>query len=115
MSTLSQRDTNHVFESLRKGLVPERGIDAFAIGTEKQRGEIQRRRDAIDRGPRDLGQQLGAPTMDGQRPQQRRQGAVQERIADQLPIRIRRRPQQRRLDLQDIQRLAKRCAGPSTT
>jgi hypothetical protein len=48
MSTLSQRDTNHVFESLRKGLVPERGIDAFAIGTEKQRGEIQRQLDLLE-------------------------------------------------------------------
>lgn len=42
MNTLSQRDLEHVFESLRKGLVPERGIDAFAIGTEKQRGELHR-------------------------------------------------------------------------
>lgn len=42
MSTLTQRDVEHVFESLRKGLVPERGIDAFAVGIEKQRGELQR-------------------------------------------------------------------------
>jgi hypothetical protein len=42
MSTLTQRDVEHVFESLRKGLVPERGIDAFAIGIEKQRGELYR-------------------------------------------------------------------------
>lgn len=39
---LSQRDTIHVFESLRKGLVPERGVDAFAVGIEKQRGEVHR-------------------------------------------------------------------------
>jgi hypothetical protein len=42
MSTLTRRDVEHIFESLRKGLVPERGIDAFAVGIEKQRGEIHR-------------------------------------------------------------------------
>ena len=42
MTMLSQRDTEHVFESLRKGLVPERGISTFAVGIDKQRGEIQR-------------------------------------------------------------------------
>ena len=42
MSTLSRRDVDHVFEALRKGLVPERGIDAFAVGIDKQRGELVR-------------------------------------------------------------------------
>ncbi len=42
MSTLTRRDTDHIFESLRKGLVPERGIDTFAAGIEKQRGELHR-------------------------------------------------------------------------
>ena len=42
MSTLTTRDVEHIFESLRKGLVPERGIDTFAVGIEKQRGEIYR-------------------------------------------------------------------------
>jgi hypothetical protein len=42
MNTLTKTDVEHVFESLRKGLVPERGIDAFAVGIEKQRGEIHR-------------------------------------------------------------------------
>jgi len=42
MSTLTARDVAHIFESLRKGLVPERGIDAFAVGIEKQRGELHR-------------------------------------------------------------------------
>jgi len=37
-----RRDTEHVFEQLRKGLVPERGIDAFAVGVEAQRAEIGR-------------------------------------------------------------------------
>ena len=36
------RETAHIFESLRKGLVPERGIDAIAVGIEDQRGELQR-------------------------------------------------------------------------
>jgi hypothetical protein len=39
---LSQRDIDHVFEQLRKGLVPERGLDAYAVGIEKQRGELHR-------------------------------------------------------------------------
>ena len=45
MSTLTTRDVEHIFESLRKGLVPERGIDTFAVGIEKQRGEISRQLD----------------------------------------------------------------------
>jgi hypothetical protein len=45
MNTLTQKDIEHVFESLRKGLVPERGIDAFAVGIEKQRGELHRQFD----------------------------------------------------------------------
>ena len=45
MSTLTQRDVEHVFEALRKGLVPERGLDAFAVGIEKQRGELHRQLD----------------------------------------------------------------------
>ena len=39
---MNQRDTEHVFEQLRKGLVPERGVDTFAVGIEKQRGELHR-------------------------------------------------------------------------
>lgn len=39
---MTRRDVEHVFESLRKGLVPERGLDAFAVGIEKQRGELHR-------------------------------------------------------------------------
>ncbi|MTD57406.1 BREX system ATP-binding protein BrxD [Amycolatopsis pithecellobii] len=45
MSTLTNKGVEHVFESLRKGLVPERGIDAFAVGIEKQRGELHRQLD----------------------------------------------------------------------
>jgi hypothetical protein len=42
MSTLTQRDVQHIFEALRKGLVPERGIDTFAEGIDKPRSEIHR-------------------------------------------------------------------------
>jgi hypothetical protein len=42
MIALTRKDIEHVFESLRKGLVPERGLDAFAVGVEKQRGELHR-------------------------------------------------------------------------
>ena len=42
MGTLTAKDVEHVFETLRKGLVPERGIDTFAVGIEKQRGELHR-------------------------------------------------------------------------
>ena len=42
MGNLTAKDVEHVFELLRKGLVPERGIDTFAVGIEKQRGELHR-------------------------------------------------------------------------
>src|SRR5204863_7735969 len=45
MSELTSRDIEHIFESLRKGLVPERGIDAFAVGIDKQRDELRRQLD----------------------------------------------------------------------
>lgn len=45
MSAMTNRDLQHVFESLRKGLVPERGIDAFSVGIEKVRGELHRQLD----------------------------------------------------------------------
>jgi len=42
MKTMTKKDVEHVFESLRKGLVPEKGIETFAVGIEKQRGELHR-------------------------------------------------------------------------
>ncbi|HEX7605002.1 MAG TPA: BREX system ATP-binding domain-containing protein, partial [Polyangiaceae bacterium] len=39
---LSRRDVDHIFERLRSGLVPERGLDTFAVGVERQRAEIGR-------------------------------------------------------------------------
>src|ERR1017187_7908876 len=40
--TISDRDREHIFERLRSGVVPERGLEAFAVGIEKQRAEIGR-------------------------------------------------------------------------
>lgn len=47
---LSQRDVKHVFERLRSGVVPERGLDAFAVGVERQRAEIGRQLDLGESG-----------------------------------------------------------------
>ncbi len=38
----SQRDREHIFERLRSGVVPERGLEDFAVGVERQRAEIGR-------------------------------------------------------------------------
>ncbi len=40
--TISKRDRDHIFERLRSGVVPERGLDAFGVGIERQRAEIGR-------------------------------------------------------------------------
>lgn len=40
--TITQSDASHIFQSLRGGLVPERGLDAFAVGIERQRNEVHR-------------------------------------------------------------------------
>jgi len=50
MNTLTTQDVEHIFEALRKGLVPERGIEAFAVGIDKQRGEIHRQLDLAHSG-----------------------------------------------------------------
>jgi len=50
MSGLSGRDVAHIFEALRKGLVPERGIDAFAVGIERERDELLRQLDLARNG-----------------------------------------------------------------
>lgn len=42
---LDRRDVAHIFERLRSGVVPERGLDAFAVGTSPQRNEIARQLD----------------------------------------------------------------------
>lgn len=38
----SHKDREHIFERLRSGVVPERGLEAFAVGIERQRAEIGR-------------------------------------------------------------------------
>lgn len=50
MTAMTNRDVQHIFESLRKGLVPERGIDAFAEGIEKVRGELHRQLELAEAG-----------------------------------------------------------------
>lgn len=47
MTSITGRDVDHIFESLRKGLVPERGIDTFAVGIEKQRNELHRQLELV--------------------------------------------------------------------
>ena len=39
---VSERDIEHVFERLRSGVVPERGLEMFAVGIDKKRAEINR-------------------------------------------------------------------------
>jgi hypothetical protein len=48
--SLSEADRQHVFESLRAGLVPLRGIDTFAVGIEKDRAELHRQLDLAHAG-----------------------------------------------------------------
>ena len=40
--TISERDAQHIFEKLRFGAVPERNLETFAVGIDKQRNEISR-------------------------------------------------------------------------
>lgn len=39
---ISLRDREHIFERVRSGVVPERGLEAFAVGVERQRAEVSR-------------------------------------------------------------------------
>lgn len=47
---MTERETRHIFEQLRKGLVPEHGLDAFAVGIEKERAEIGRQLELVQDG-----------------------------------------------------------------
>jgi P-loop Domain of unknown function (DUF2791) len=42
MTTINPRDIEHIFERLRSGVVPERGLEAFAVGIDRSRDEIGR-------------------------------------------------------------------------
>jgi hypothetical protein len=43
--TIAPKDIEHIFERLRSGVVPERGLEAFAVGIDRSRSEIQRQLD----------------------------------------------------------------------
>lgn len=47
---LSRKDIEQIFEKLRHGLVPEQGLDAFAVGVEKPRAELARQFDLAQDG-----------------------------------------------------------------
>ncbi len=47
---LTQHDAKHVFNQLRAGLVPERGLDALAVGVDKPRVELHRQLDLVCEG-----------------------------------------------------------------
>ncbi len=47
---LTQNDAKHIFNQLRAGLVPERGLDALAVGVEKPRDELGRQLDLVKDG-----------------------------------------------------------------
>ena len=48
------RDAAHIFQRLRNGAVPDRGLDAFAVGTERHRKELQRKLDEVKGGEGDV-------------------------------------------------------------
>jgi hypothetical protein len=47
---LSARDTDHVFQELRGGTTPARGLEAIAVGIERQRAELGRMLDHVAHG-----------------------------------------------------------------
>ena len=47
---MNATDTEHLFQKLRAGLVPERGLDAIAVGVEKERAELARLLDRAEQG-----------------------------------------------------------------
>lgn len=48
------RDADHIFRRLRNGTVPDRGLDAFAVGIERYRKELQRKLDEVKGGEGDV-------------------------------------------------------------
>lgn len=50
MTTLSDRDTRHIFEKLRSGLVPERALDSYAVGIDKELDELDRQLQLVEDG-----------------------------------------------------------------
>src|SRR4051812_14151189 len=47
---LTQIEAHHIFDKLRNGLVPERGLDAYAVGIDKPRDEIRRQLELAQEG-----------------------------------------------------------------
>ena len=47
---ISNQDIQHLFERLRSGVVPDRGLEAFAVGTDKPQNEIKRQLDLASNG-----------------------------------------------------------------
>lgn len=50
MSSLSVKDIEDIFEKLRGGAVPERGLDSYAVGIERELAEIRRQLDLTSKG-----------------------------------------------------------------
>lgn len=48
--SLSPRDTDHLFQELRGGTVPQRGLEAFAVGIDRPRAEVHRLLDFVRNG-----------------------------------------------------------------
>lgn len=48
--SLSPRDTEHLFQELRGGTVPQRGLEAFAVGIDRPRAEVHRLLDFVKNG-----------------------------------------------------------------
>jgi P-loop Domain of unknown function (DUF2791) len=44
---ISNQDIKHIFERLRSGVVPERGLEAFAVGVDRSRTEMKRQLDLV--------------------------------------------------------------------
>ncbi len=48
------REAQSIFQSLRQGTVPARGLDAFAVGVERHRKELHRKLEEVQRGEGDV-------------------------------------------------------------
>ena len=48
------RDASHIFQRLRNGTVPDRGLEAFAVGVERHRKELQRKLEEVKAGEGDV-------------------------------------------------------------
>jgi hypothetical protein len=51
---MAARDADHIFQRLRNGTVPSRGLDAFAVGVERHRKELGRKLEEARRGAGDV-------------------------------------------------------------